>query len=787
MPRSRTIAKTVHRDPALLPDALGLGACTLERFRTSGLIAKLEVWLPVSRNGGYTVAPVFAALAVYFLARTGGGIQRFLRGLGGMLGRRLAAIVRLRTLPSSSAMSRMLGGLDHASVRSFLDHLLPEPIAEAGILKHPSVHHLDARGEPCHVVDVDPTVRPRRQRELPDDEERFAGVRRCVGEPGYVGRHRGEIRNRTVPAIHDGSGLWLAVRLLENEGSIVPTFRDLVDRSLTVLGAEGVPPERVIFRGDGEFGSTLALLAPVSRKSHVITRISRYSLLQHEAVERHLQGVTWHPVRKGESGIPKEAAELGIFQLVNEAGDQVEMRVVIYRIPASSTEKSENEYGFHLGGHHIGLLATSLDAERWPAPDVVELHMGRSSIENRFLQEDRELDLGHTVSENPAGQEFAVGVGLFLWNEQICSGWRRRPPIIAPRRQKRRPSPVASFAEAPLTGSTDAGPENLGATEIPEVRTEDIPDLQHLDAEPPGTTEIPEVQTEEKPPASLELVASEDLPDPPRSEPVPEAPTEAALTLKDTTSESPSLNEPLSPVTHARRALGEVLLRAFADLNRRSGWSIEAEAGIVRCPNRQVLSPYNLAKPASGEPRLSVRTDPHACLGCPFRPGCFPVERRGAYKQVSRALTAQESLVASPALATLRSKESALTRHSPHRPLTQPSPPSAPSDRPFYQTPVYTEPGPCFAERPVFLPAVARRRALLPGNRVVRVELRDVVPPAPRRPDPLVANGPDDRAHRRRTRKEIIAKNLHHSVTRVTVKVQRRETKRVSTKTEVSQ
>lgn len=749
MPRSSAIAKPTRRDPAVLPDNVCLGAHTLERLRVAGLVALLEGWLPLSRNGGYTVTPLFAAVVVYLLAGTGGGFQRFLRELDHGVRRRLAAVVRLRSLPSASAGSRTLGDLDSASVRSFLDRLLPAPIAGTDIFSHPGVHHLDANGQELQVVDVDPTVRARRKRELPAGEDRFEGKRRCAGEPGYVGRHRGEVRMRTVPAIHDGSGLWLAVRLLEQEGSIVPVFQELVERSLAVLGKEGVTADQVLFRGDGEFGSTLALKTPVARGTHVLARIARYNLLKREEVEAHIETATWYPVRSGESGVPREAAELGLVELVGSTGESVQLRVVMCRIPVSSEEKTEEDYGFRRGLYRIELFATDLDPHRWPAPDLIELFNGRSSIENRFLQEDRELNLGHTVSENPAGQEFTIGVGLFLWNEQVCTGWRKRPPALVPRRQERRPR-----AEPLCPDRSHDAP----GTPTNTIEVEDLP-VERESALVPALDPVPvgvAPRSDASAPATLDML-------------------KAANVVPEEVVGAPSA-EPNANVADARAALGAVLVRAFGDLGRRDGWSIEPQSGVVRCPNRRMLIPFHVAQPTSGAPRLSVRTESHACLGCPFRPACFPVDRRFPYKQVSRAITPEERDSARSALAALRGTDPPLTRASPHRPPSAAAPLSEPVPvRPLYQPPVPAEPGPWFAERPVFLPATARRRALLPRGYVIRVELDDVVPPRPARTDPVLANGRDDRAHRRRTRSEIVSKNRHHPATRVTATVQRRE------------
>src|SRR5262249_51920115 len=151
-----------------------------------------------------------------------------------------------------------------------------------------------------------------RVRELPSGEDRPPAKRRAKGQPGYTGRHRGEHRQRMVPVLHDGSGLWLALHWLALEGSIVPCCRALIDTARRTLAALG-QVWGVIARGDGEFGSVGAMRALIDAGAHPLVRLSRYPLLDHEPVAAHLRTVAWDRVRSGDSGVPRDAAELGTF------------------------------------------------------------------------------------------------------------------------------------------------------------------------------------------------------------------------------------------------------------------------------------------------------------------------------------------------------------------------------------------------------------------------------------------------------------------------------------------
>lgn len=108
MTRFPAVAKLVGRAPDILPDDVGPGVLCLQRLRQSGLIGRLEGWLPLSRHGGYTVTTIFAALTVFLLAGPARGIRPFLSQLDGCIGRRVAAVVGRRAIPSASSLSRAL-------------------------------------------------------------------------------------------------------------------------------------------------------------------------------------------------------------------------------------------------------------------------------------------------------------------------------------------------------------------------------------------------------------------------------------------------------------------------------------------------------------------------------------------------------------------------------------------------------------------------------------------------------------------------------------------------------
>ena len=54
------------------------------------------------------------------------------------------------------------------------------------------------------------------------------GERLAPGEHGFTGKKRGELRIRHIPLLHAGAGIWLAYRLVAEEGTVVPVLAELL-------------------------------------------------------------------------------------------------------------------------------------------------------------------------------------------------------------------------------------------------------------------------------------------------------------------------------------------------------------------------------------------------------------------------------------------------------------------------------------------------------------------------------------------------------------------------------
>jgi hypothetical protein len=183
-------------------------------------------------------------------------------------------------------------------------------------------------------------------------------------------------------------------------------------------------------RADGAFGHVPHITACRARGISFVSRLARYQVLDQPEVRQALQQASWYAVPGTTEPSVRFAAELGMVtlppasQTVRADGspyDPVRVRVVVTR---RRDDEGVAKWGHALGGWRYELFVTDLGPEDWPAPEVVALYAGRSAIENRFAQEDRELGLDRVLSYQLAGQELATLAGLFVWNFDVVGGFR---------------------------------------------------------------------------------------------------------------------------------------------------------------------------------------------------------------------------------------------------------------------------------------------------------------------------------------------------------------------------
>jgi hypothetical protein len=692
-----------------IPDDLKLGAALLAGLQGRGLLQRVQEWLPLSRRAGHGVGALFAFALVYLAAGRRWGIRPFALAFDVALNGLLAPLVGLHALPTAASVSRALGTLKHAAVRSFVDRLLTSDPETSAVLASPHVRHRDANGRGWHVLDFDPTIEAFRQRGLPQDVSLPESERLAPGTPGYTGHKRGELRIRHLPLQHAGSAVWLAYRLDATGGSLLPFLSELLRVGRATL--DRVSPGDIVVRADGEFGSVGAMRTCLAAQVHVLTRLCRYALLDRAEVRAAMATASWRKVVSAGGGPTREAADLGLFTLYPDAdakeadGGPVEVRVVVTRFPRSSPP----EHGVLQDGFQVELFATSLPADAWPAEEVVTLYFGRGAMENCFAQEDREIGIDRTFSYHPPGQEWMSGVGLFLWNLLIGRGVAATPlPPEVPAQEAR-------------VHSAEADPPS------PAVAASLCVDARH---EPDGT---PESVASREPSVDHEPLA------------------ESAAVPDGTRDEEREL----------RQELWSIARKAFDTLPLPDGWTLHDERAEAQCPNGERLfvcaAESETRARASGEPRMKhrimLRTDTRACNGCPLRAECTSAERN-VYKQVTRSISGTEVLRSRELLTRLKkfTRKEQIRRINKRRDARRPvdAPAQAPL-RPLRTAAVALPPGPLHATPPLFLPATSRQ---LVRDLLRRVGVEIVLAPTKVRrlpAHPLLAATAAARRHQRLT------------------------------------
>lgn len=434
MARVRRHITSKRRDEAILPSRLSEGVALVMKQEASGLLEKVGQWLKIKRQGGYPALDIYLFLLLYFTSDAGGSLKVFWEWVRGS-GERLAALAGRRSLPSASAVSRALSAVEAPLIRKASHSLLLRTSTALEILKHPCVQHLDACGQPWHVFDLDPTVTPLRQRQLPEREELPEPQRRAaeLGLPGHTGRKRGDLVFRRMAVQHSGSGLWIHCHLSPGNGEGVLDFEPAVEAVVKTCEAIDVPIQHSFVRMDGEFGTVPFIATCQARKVPFLTRLNRATLYEAPEILSALRSATWTLVPDSLSGPRRGAADLGMLTL--EPGEKtrrpdgsryepVTVRLLASRFPKAGTASR----GRVLDGFQIELFVTDLDGRRWPAEQAVAAYFARSAQENRFAQEDRELGLDHVFSQHLPGQELVCLVALALWNMRLAEGFTLDPP-----------------------------------------------------------------------------------------------------------------------------------------------------------------------------------------------------------------------------------------------------------------------------------------------------------------------------------------------------------------------
>ncbi len=598
---------------------------------------------------------------------------------------------------SPASLSRALSQVDATSLRSEYHWLLVDVPDLVPLLKHPAVLTRDTHGRGWHVFDVDPTCTVLRQRDLtPAHDDLREGHRRAdaIAAPGYPGRKRGEVQFARTPVSHAGLGAWVYAQLAPGNGDARRDLAAALDAIAALMNRLEQPVGNAIVRIDGAYGGVPALTALLERGLPFITRASQQVMSLPEVRER-LSTATWTVVPHAEVHGLRSAAEIGNMTLepapmtLREDGSSyapVTVRAVVSRIPRTG----DPHRGTVIDGWQYEVFLTILDANAWPAAEVVAGYHGRSGCENLYAQEDREFGLDRLFCFTPDGQELATVVGMMVWNLLIVRGFRVNPPA----------------EDAPR-----AEPRNAVAD--------------------PRISSFPQV----------------DVPMPPSPEP-PAAESNGAGEPDDA-----EPNRSACDVrAELRQEFG--LLPWDEMLASRPGWSWDGTRGALRCPDGQDLhvTTIGLTHRADGRAAAFFRTKSGACRSCPLREDCLNSTTDRHHKQMNLTISAEAGRRLKDLLKELprgtKGRPRAATKTSRVKRSAQPS---AQRGGHILHPPVPVNPGPWSMLPPMFLAAEARR-AFRQLAKQAQFELIIDVPDAPPRSrHDYVADSPRHRRHGRTT------------------------------------
>ena len=666
MSRPRVLVTHEPPNPALLPSWASLAVVLLELLDREGVPAELERRIRIDRKaGGHGSVEIVAFLVTYFASGLGIGLRPFWNEMlawGRARGRKrkptvpeqLAALVGKRAMCSPASLSRALSQVNAASVRGAYEWLLLDVPDLLPLLGHPAVLTRDTRGQGWHVFDVDPTCTVLRQRDLaPGHDDLREGQRRAdaIAAPGYAGRKRGETQFARTAVSHAGLGAWIYAQLAPGNGDARRDLAAALDAIGSLMSRLEEPAVGAIVRLDGAYGGVPAITALLERGLPFVTRATQQIMSMPEVRER-LSTATWVVVPHAEVQGLRSAAEIGKLTLepaeatLREDGSSyapVTVRAVVSRIPRTG----DPNRGVVIEGWQYEVFLTTLEADAWPAAEIIAEYHGRSGVENLYAQEDRELGLDRVFCFKSDGQELATIIGMMVWNLTIARGFRVDPPPEGV------PRPMPRDAV-----------EDTRVSRFPEAEAQVPPPPERRASEPSGPH------------------AANDIP--------PRWATVFRAQLLD----------------ELRGLPWDEMLTSRPDWS----WDGTKGVLRCPDGQHLHLSTIGLGQRAEGRAAAYFRTRSGACRACPLRDECFNSVTGKHTKQMNVTISAevgvrlQQLRKRLPRGGTARPR--AVPRPSSVRP---PARPSEPRGGHVLHPPVPAEPGPWSLMPSMFMPAQARR------------------------------------------------------------------------------
>jgi hypothetical protein len=427
----------------------------VEALKGNGILKMIAERLRIKRKGGYSGLDAFVFLVLFFTGRRPGGFKGLAAAADGWT-EQLGALAGRRRMMTQQSLSRLLARVDgHHVGAEFQSWLLLEATDAVELLSHDSTVSFDNQGQRCRFLDLDGNMMVLRQRGLPEYED-MPGPERFVDESyageGYSGRKRGEIQLCREILQDAGTGLCLGIWCAPGNGTPMKSVHGSVEivAGLMKVGAMvGYP----VLRCDGAYGCWDVIDACASEEIGCLIRWSRYGILFTEEVAAIREDAQrWTRVEDSGSGPQRYAADIG-FLTSPDGKHRARLVCSRYR------DGSGSGVGCSIEGWRYELFVTSLVPEAWAADAVVTAYYGRVGQENRFAQQDREINVDSIFSTNIAGQALVSLIGFFVWNFQTTAGGRLhrdeipKPPPQAIRTPENQPmEDIQAGKVSPLVG-----------------------------------------------------------------------------------------------------------------------------------------------------------------------------------------------------------------------------------------------------------------------------------------------------------------------------------------------
>lgn len=419
MPRKQTNVTTGVRDPDRIPDWAVQYVLIVVCLGQLGVLDEVMGRLRVRRKaGGYVGLDAVLLFILLFTAKVEGGAKGLLEAAKPFTGQ-LGAVGSRRRMITQPSLSRLLDDVEEDNVDSeFMSWFLLEASGCTSVLQDPTTVTYDSLGNAWHFGDMDGTLMGLRQRGLPEyfdlpDPTRL--VDGAYAMSGYAGRKRADVQMCRETLQHAGTGLWLGVWCGPGDGNkrlAVPEAAQTFATLMEEIGSHG----RGVLRFDGMYGNWWVVGCCADVSVGYLIRWRSYGLLRKSKIIELLGQAKFERVQDSLSGPVRYAVDLGFL-------DSPDAKYRTRLICSKYRDDTGDGVGVSIDGWRYELFVTSLPAEGWSAGQVVTAYYGRVGQENRFAQEDNELDLDYLFSKNLPGQVLATIVGLFVWNLQTASGY----------------------------------------------------------------------------------------------------------------------------------------------------------------------------------------------------------------------------------------------------------------------------------------------------------------------------------------------------------------------------